>query len=78
MNFWTISRTSSGLFGRGGEGRALIFFRRVYYLRVPSAYAHPEASWAMNPEELQTDDTWRSLFRNQHIRWVIRRILQNR
>jgi hypothetical protein len=32
----------------------------------------------MNLEELQTDDTCCSLFRNQHIRWVIRRILQNR
>jgi hypothetical protein len=26
----------------------------------------------MNPELLQTDDAWRSLFRNQHIRWVVR------
>jgi hypothetical protein len=26
----------------------------------------------MNPEELQTDDAWRSLFRNQHIRWAVR------
>jgi len=60
------------LSGRESEGRALIFFRHVYYLRVPFAYAHPDASWAMNPEMLQTDDAWRSLFRNQHIRWVVR------
>jgi hypothetical protein len=60
------------LSGRESEGRALIFFRHVYYLRVPFAYAHPEASWAMNPAELQTDGAWRSLFRNQHIRWVVR------
>jgi len=60
------------LSGRESEGRALIFFRHVYYLRVPFAYAHPDASWAMNPELLQTDDAWRSLFRNQHIRWVVR------
>jgi hypothetical protein len=60
------------LSGRESEGRALIFFRHVYYLRVPFAYAHPDASWAMNPALLQTDDAWRSLFRNQHIRWVVR------
>ena len=54
------------------EGRTLIFFRHVYNLRVPYAYGHPEASWAMSPEELRTDDDWRSLFRSQHIRWVVR------
>ncbi|MGA2426202.1 MAG: hypothetical protein ABSG07_19530 [Terriglobales bacterium] len=36
--------------GRESEGRALIFFRHVYYLRVPYAYGHPDASRAMNPE----------------------------
>jgi hypothetical protein len=56
----------------GSDGRALIFFRHVYYLRMPYLYGHPDASWAMNPEELQTDDAWRSLFRSQHIRWVVR------
>jgi len=58
--------------GRESEGRALIFFRHVYYLRVPYAYGHPDASRAMNPEVPYTDDVWDSLFRNQHIRWVVR------
>jgi hypothetical protein len=58
--------------GRESEGRALIFFRHIYYLHVPYAYGYPDTNWPMNPAELQTDDAWRSLFRNQHIPWVVR------
>jgi len=58
--------------GNESEGRALIFFRHVYYLRAPFVYGNPDASWAMNPSELQTDAVWRSLFHSQRIRWVVR------
>ena len=61
------------LSGQGADGRALIFFRHVYYLRVPyMADGDPGASWAMDPAELQTDDAWRALFGTQRIRWVVR------
>ena len=60
------------LSGRAFEGRALIFFRHVYYVQVPYAYGHPEASWAMDPQKLQSDEAWRSFFREQQIRWVVR------
>ena len=60
------------LSGKGADGRALIFFRHVYYLRVPYVYGDPGASWAMDPAKLQTDDAWRMLFHSQRIRWVVR------
>jgi hypothetical protein len=60
------------LSGKESEGRALVFFRHLYYLRVPYAYGHPEASWAVNPDELLTDDSWRLFLRTEHIRWVVR------
>jgi hypothetical protein len=64
--------------GRESQGRALIFFRHVQYLRVLYAYGHPDSS-AVKILKLQTDDAWRSLFRNQHIRWVAaHRIIPNR
>jgi hypothetical protein len=60
------------LAGKGSEGKVLVFFQHLYYLRVPFVYGDPEASWAMDPAKLQTDDAWLALFRSQRIRWVVR------
>ena len=60
------------LSGKEAEGRALVFFRHVYYLQIPYVYGDPAASWAMDPTKLQTDRDWREFFRMRQIRWVVR------
>jgi hypothetical protein len=57
------------LAGKEAEGKALVFFRHVYYLRVP--YLHG-SSWAIDPAKVQTDEAWLQLFHEDHIRWVVK------
>jgi Protein of unknown function (DUF1420) len=52
--------------------KVLVFFPHVYYLRVPYLRGNPDATWAIDPLKFQTDDEWRTLFRNEHIGWVAR------
>jgi hypothetical protein len=56
----------------GREGKTLVFFRHTYYLRVPFVYGDPSASWAVDPQRLQTTEAWLELFRKEKIRWVVR------
>jgi len=60
------------LAGKGSDARVLVFLHHLYYLRVPYLYGEPDASWAMDPDRLRTDDEWRSLFSRYNIRWVVR------
>lgn len=57
---------------RKGEGYALLFLRHAYYVRVPYLYADPSASWAIDPARLNTSEQWEQLFKDQHVRWVVR------
>jgi len=58
--------------GKGSTERVLVFFRHVYYLRVPFAYGDPVASWPVDPQRLNTPEAWKSFLRGQGIRWVVR------
>ena len=60
------------LAGKESEGNALVFFRHVYYLRIPFLYGDPQASWAVDPARLSTPESWREFFRQNRIRWVVR------
>jgi hypothetical protein len=60
------------LAGREVKGKALVFFRHVYYLRVPYLNGNPESSWAIDPERLRTDEAWLQLFHENRIRWVVK------
>ena len=60
------------LAGKENGGRALVFLAHLYYLKVPFVYGDPNASWAMDPDQLRSDDEWRSLFSRYNIRWVVR------
>jgi len=55
----------------GQPGRTLVFFRHLYYLRVPFFVGDPDDSWEMNPVLLQSDTAWIQLFAKQEIRWVL-------
>jgi hypothetical protein len=60
------------LAGKGGQERALVFFRHVYYLRVPFLYGDPTASWMIDPDRLNTPEAWLVFFRAHNVRWVVR------
>jgi len=60
------------LAGKESEGNALVFFRHVYYLRIPFLYGDPQESWAVDPSRLSTPEAWREFFRQNRIRWVVR------
>jgi hypothetical protein len=51
---------------------ALVFFRHVYYLRVPFVYGDPSGSWAVDPVRLGTAEAWRAFLQQNKIRWVVR------
>jgi hypothetical protein len=55
-----------------GGGTALVFFRHLYYLRVPYAYGDPGGSWPVDPDKLRTSADWREFLRREHIRWIVR------
>jgi len=57
---------------QGQPGRVLVFFRHLYYVRVPFFDADPEDSWQMNPAILTSSDAWASLFSRNQIRWVLK------
>jgi len=54
------------------QGKALVFFRHVYYLRAPFFYGEPSACWAIDPSEYRNAEQWRRMFREQKVRWVVR------
>lgn len=60
------------LAGKESEGKALLFFRHVFYVRVPFVYGDPAASWAVDPAKFQTAEEWKALFQREGIHWVVR------
>jgi hypothetical protein len=63
-----INRALSGK----GKGRALIFLRHLYYVKVPFLYGDPAGDWALDPTRFQKVEAWERLFREQDIQWVVR------
>jgi hypothetical protein len=60
------------LAGKEAGGKTLVFVRHVFYLRVPFLYGDPAASWAVDSSKLQTKEEWKTLFKKEGIRWVVR------
>jgi hypothetical protein len=60
------------LAGKEAGGKTLVFVRHVFYLRVPFLYGDPSASWAVDSSKLQTKEEWKTLFKKEGIRWVVR------
>jgi hypothetical protein len=71
-NFAETEFVNAVLDGKGSTGKVLVFFRHVYYLRVPFAYGDPVASWPVDPQRLNTPEAWKSFLRAQGMRWVVR------
>ena len=53
-------------------GRALVFFRHLYYLRVPFVNGDPENSWEVDPTRMNSDEAWSDYLRKNQIRWVVK------
>ena len=71
-NYGEVELLNGTLGKQVSQDKVLVFFPHVYYLRVPYLRGNPDASWAIDPLRFQTDDEWRTLFRNEHIGWVVR------
>jgi hypothetical protein len=54
------------------EGKALIFFRHSYYLRVPYENGDPGESWGMNPAALTDPQALLAFLKAQGIAWVVK------
>ena len=56
----------------GRDGKVMVFFRHVYYLRVPHVPADPDKSWRMDPDRYRTPQQLLDLFRQLGVRWVLK------
>ncbi len=63
---------NQALADKSTQGKALVFLRHTYYLRVPFLYGDPSASWAVDPAKLRTPAQWRQMFRDNGVRWVVK------
>ena len=54
------------------HGDVLVFFRHLYYIRVPFLNGEPKLSWAVDPDKLKTGTAWKSFLRENHIGFVLR------
>jgi hypothetical protein len=55
-----------------GHGGALVFFRHLYYIRVPFFNGEPQTSWAVDPDKLKTAAAWKSFLHENRIGYVLR------
>jgi hypothetical protein len=56
----------------GREGKALIFFHLVYYLKVPFEIGIPEESWLVNPEKLKDADSVMQFLNDRGVHWIVK------
>jgi hypothetical protein len=54
------------------EGKALVFLRHSYYLRVPYENGYPGESWGMNPAVLTDPQMLFAFLKEQGIAWVVK------
>ena len=56
----------------GQSGKVMVFFRHVYYLRVPYVAADPGRSWLMDPDRYREPEQLLRLLRQLEVRWVVK------
>ena len=57
---------------REDSGRAMVFYRHLYYLRVPFVEGAPENSWLMNPSALNDPRVMLALLSRLDVRWIVK------
>jgi Dolichyl-phosphate-mannose-protein mannosyltransferase len=56
----------------GKDGKAMVFFRLVYYVRVPFEIGTPEESWLVNADKITDADSLSQFLNARGIRWVVK------
>jgi hypothetical protein len=57
---------------RAGAQKTLVFFRHIYYLRVPFVCGDPRSSWGVDPSRLQSVSEWTAFFRENSVGWIVK------
>ncbi len=52
-------------------GRVLVFFRHLYYLRVPFVNGDPDTSWTFDPAKCKDAAGLLRILKEQNVRWVV-------
>ena len=72
-DYQTASFVNATLAARQKEegGAVLVFFRHLYYLRVPFVNGDPETSWLFDPAKCKDATGLLRILKEQHVRWVV-------
>ena len=54
------------------SGNVLIFFRHLYYLRVPYVYGDPSFSWSIDPSKCNEPTELLRVLEDLNVRWVVK------
>jgi hypothetical protein len=54
------------------EEKAMVFFRHLYYIRVPYMNGDPATSWAVSPDRLTSPQMLLEFLHKQDVRWVVK------
>lgn len=56
----------------GQDGKVMVFFRYLYYLRVPFVLGDPNNSWQMDPSRYADSDAFLQLCHRLNVRWLVK------
>ncbi len=56
----------------GHKQKTMVFFRHLYYLRIPYVEGDPQNSWMMNPDHLRKPEQLLGLCRELGVRWIVK------
>jgi len=71
-DYKTVAAIDRSLGTERSAGKALVFFRHLYYLRSPYVLGNPDGSWSVNPDLLKTPGDFRAFFQREGIAYVVR------
>lgn len=57
---------------KAGNENTMVFFRHLYYLRVPYVYGDPASSWAVDPSKCKDSRGLLRMLKELHVRWVVK------
>jgi Dolichyl-phosphate-mannose-protein mannosyltransferase len=70
--FASFVNATLGARTQSGDGRVMLFFRHLYYLRVPYIYGDPAFSWVMDPAKCNQAGCLLRTLQDLNVRWVVK------
>ncbi|MGA8407173.1 MAG: glycosyltransferase family 39 protein [Candidatus Acidiferrales bacterium] len=67
-----INRTLSPEIKGSNDGSVMVFFRHLYYIRVPFVDGSPEYSWLMDPARYNDPEKLLAHLHEMNVRWVVK------